>query len=171
MRPRYPARLPQHAEFSELASGVLASVFGAVGGDRAPRESAEVGHAEMHCSPLVDLGELGFGSREAHLQSFDFTEPPFPLGLGDPCSEVLDDLDESGPLVRVRPENGASDAGLTELILKQFSGMSSAGPLTEGDEETCEVRGLRRVADRLTWEGSRRAERRGCLVSPAQPVV
>lgn len=34
-----------------------------------------------------------------------------------------------------------------------------------------EVRGLRRVADGLTWEGSRRAERRGCLVNPAQPVV
>jgi hypothetical protein len=56
-------------------------VFRAVGGDRAPRKFAEVGHPAAHGGPLVDLGELGLGADEADFQPFDFPEPAFAFGL------------------------------------------------------------------------------------------
>ncbi len=55
----------------------------------------------MDCGTAVQLGEFLFCSREADLESFDFAQPAFPLGLGDTGDEVVADIDEPCPLGRV----------------------------------------------------------------------
>lgn len=42
----------------------------------------------------VEVGELLFGSGQAHLQPFHPAEPSFAFGLGDVGDEVVADLDE-----------------------------------------------------------------------------
>jgi hypothetical protein len=52
--------------------------------------------AEVGCAGAaparVDLGKLFRGTGEADLQSFDFAEPAFLLGLGDAGGQVVADL-------------------------------------------------------------------------------
>ncbi|MGW7622316.1 hypothetical protein ACWGLG_42215 [Streptomyces antimycoticus] len=52
----------------------------------------------------VDLADLGLGAGQADLESFDFAEPAFPLGLGDPVEEIVADLHQAPALCRVWPE-------------------------------------------------------------------
>lgn len=52
----------------------------------------------MDGGAAVELGEFLLCAGEADLESFDFTEPAFPLGLGDAGEEVVADVDESCPL-------------------------------------------------------------------------
>lgn len=59
--------------------------------------TTEGGHADVDgparvCLPCVQLGELVLGTSEADLESFDFAEPAFALGLGDAGNEVVADL-------------------------------------------------------------------------------
>lgn len=63
----------------------------------------------------VEAGERGHSGVEADLESFDLAEPAVGAGLGDALTEVADDLDEAGPLLRVELEHRATDAGLSEL--------------------------------------------------------
>jgi hypothetical protein len=76
----------------------------------------ESGHSEVDGSrgvgALVDLGEFVGGAGEADAESFDFAEPSFAFGLGDPGEEVVADLDDSLPLRRIRPVRRASQAGM-----------------------------------------------------------
>lgn len=51
----------------------------------------------------IDLGDLILGGGEAGKQSFDFAEPPFAFGFGDPVFEVVADLFEAGLLVQPWP--------------------------------------------------------------------
>jgi hypothetical protein len=53
---------------------------------------------------LVDLGELILRARETDLQSFNLAEPTFALGFGDTSDEVVANVDQSPPLIRVRSE-------------------------------------------------------------------
>jgi hypothetical protein len=50
----------------------------------------------------VDLGEFGLGVGEADLESLDFAEPAFPLGLGDAGDQVVADVGQPCPLGRIR---------------------------------------------------------------------
>ncbi|BCB84877.1 hypothetical protein [Phytohabitans suffuscus] len=63
------------------------------------------------------MGEFVFGAGEADLESFDLTEPSFAFGFGDSGLQVVADFDEPVALGWVGPEQRASDAGLTEMIL------------------------------------------------------
>lgn len=63
----------------------------------------------------VDLGEFVVGAGQADLESFDFAEPSFAFGLGDPGAEVVADLRDSLPLSRIWPVHRAAQAPLTEL--------------------------------------------------------
>ncbi|WP_034089692.1 hypothetical protein [Streptacidiphilus albus] len=82
---------------------------------------AEQGHAEVdQAGPPVGPGsfeaaEFGERSVHAHLEALDFAEPAVAAGFEDPVAQVLDDLDESGPLARVQLQDGAADAGLSGL--------------------------------------------------------
>jgi hypothetical protein len=85
--------------------------------------------------PPVDLGEFVFGSGEADLESFDFAEPAFALGFGDAGDEVVADLGDAGPLGRVGPVEGASEAAV--LVLAQ--GAEGASADSGGDLAPFEV--------------------------------
>ncbi|MFF5336618.1 hypothetical protein [Streptomyces sp. NPDC013181] len=64
---------------------------------------------------VLEAVELGRRGIEADLESFDFAEPAVAAGRADAVAEVLDDFDESGSLAWVGLEDGAADAGLSEL--------------------------------------------------------
>jgi hypothetical protein len=49
------------------------------------------------------LGEFVFDAGVADLESFDFAEPAFALGLDDARLEIVADLFEPAALRRVRP--------------------------------------------------------------------
>ena len=57
---------------------------------------------------LVELGELGAGSREADLQAFELSEPSFAAGFVDPGDQVVADVDESVALGGVGSEQWAT---------------------------------------------------------------
>ncbi|MFJ9434861.1 hypothetical protein ACIRQY_35205 [Streptomyces sp. NPDC101490] len=59
--------------------------------------------------------QLGGGSVEADLEPFDLAEPAIAAGFADAFAEVVDDLDEPFSLARVDLQDGAADAGLSEL--------------------------------------------------------
>ncbi|MFF0451699.1 hypothetical protein ACFYT4_36070 [Streptomyces sp. NPDC004609] len=63
-----------------------------------------------------DLGDLVLGG-EADGQSFDFAKPSFAFGFGDPVFEVVADLFQAGLLVEGDDQDGAADAGFSELSL------------------------------------------------------
>ncbi|MFE7394941.1 hypothetical protein [Streptomyces sp. NPDC057582] len=65
---------------------------------------------------LVELGELILRAREADVESFDLAEPAFPLCFGDAVDEVVPDLHEAVALGGVGAKEGATDAGLSELV-------------------------------------------------------
>lgn len=80
-------------------------------GNRGPAE---------HCTPTAFLGAVEAGKlllrvREAGFESLDFSEPAIGTSLGDPVSEVADDLDAAGPLARRDPEHGAPDTAVLVL--------------------------------------------------------
>lgn len=50
----------------------------------------------------VELSELVAGCCEADVEAVEFTEPALLVGFGDAVEEVVVDLDQSGPLGRVR---------------------------------------------------------------------
>ncbi|WP_216827284.1 hypothetical protein [Streptomyces sp. ADI95-16] len=54
--------------------------------------------------------ELGHRSVRADLKSFDLAEPAVGAGLADALAEVLDDLQEAGPLARIHLEDRSTDA-------------------------------------------------------------
>lgn len=59
--------------------------------------------------------ELGHRGVKADLKSFDLAEPAVGAGLADALTEVLDGLQEAGPLARIHLEDRATDVPLTEL--------------------------------------------------------
>jgi hypothetical protein len=62
-------------------------------------------------------GRFWIGRRgEADAEPFDFSGPAFPLGFRDAVEEVAVDLHEPTALCRVGPEEGAADAGFSELL-------------------------------------------------------
>ena len=69
----------------------------------------------------ADLGELVLGAGEADLEALDLAEPAFALGLGDAVVQVGPDLLEPSALGGVRPQERASDTGLTEMILRRIA--------------------------------------------------
>ncbi|MGW1783224.1 hypothetical protein ACWCQQ_29410 [Streptomyces sp. NPDC002143] len=64
---------------------------------------------------VLEAVEFGHRSVEADLKSLDLAEPAVGADLADAFAEVLDDLDKAGPLAGVQLENGAANAGLSEL--------------------------------------------------------
>jgi hypothetical protein len=52
--------------------------------------------------------ELGHRSVEADLESFNLAEPAVASGLANTFTEVLDDLDQPGPLAGISLEDGAT---------------------------------------------------------------
>src|SRR5690348_3779233 len=60
----------------------------------------------------VDLGDFVVGAGQAELESFDFAEPSFAFGLGDPGDEVVADVNDSLPLSRIWPVHRAAQAGV-----------------------------------------------------------
>jgi len=46
----------------------------------------------------VHLREFGAGAGEADLEAFGLTEPAVLFGFGDPCGEVVVDLEQVGTL-------------------------------------------------------------------------
>ncbi|GAA2341275.1 hypothetical protein GCM10010170_024620 [Dactylosporangium salmoneum] len=64
------------------------------------------------------MGELGLRRGQADLESLGFSAPAFAFGFGDAGDEVVTDVHKAGSLGRVGPRQGASNAALTEMILK-----------------------------------------------------
>src|SRR5882757_1736154 len=60
----------------------------------------------------VDLRQFVHGAGQADLESFDLAEPAFALGFGDAGVEVVADLEQSGLLGGIGPQEWASDAGV-----------------------------------------------------------
>jgi hypothetical protein len=56
---------------------------------------------------LVDLGDLVIGSSEADLKPFNFTDPAFTLGFGNPSEQIVPDLDNPFASGRIRPVHTA----------------------------------------------------------------
>ena len=65
----------------------------------------------------VGLGELAGGGGEADFDSFGFADPAFAFGLGDAGVEVVVDLLQAVALGGVDSQEGASDAGFSELTV------------------------------------------------------
>jgi hypothetical protein len=88
----------------------------------------ESGHSEVDGSRgvgvLVDLGEFVVDASQADPESFDFAEPSFAFGLGNPGNEVVADFDDSLPLSRIWLVHRTPQAGFSELW-----GRSVAKPL------------------------------------------
>ncbi|MES9592304.1 hypothetical protein ACIQGT_39720 [Streptomyces sp. NPDC093108] len=59
--------------------------------------------------------QLGGSGVEADLEPFDLAEPAVAAGFADAFAEVVDDLDELFSLTRVDLQDGAADAGFSEL--------------------------------------------------------
>ena len=129
-----------NSAFSELENdhGVWAGLrCSGHGGGSAEGGQAEADRAGGAGSP-VDLGEFVFGAGEADLESFDFAEPSFAVGFGDAGDQVVADLGDAVALGGVWPVQGAAQAGLTEMILVNFSPprrVRGVTVLTEGDRE------------------------------------
>jgi hypothetical protein len=51
------------------------------------------------------------------VQALGLAEPALPFGLGDAGGEVVADVGQAWPLVRVDAEDGASDAAFPELTV------------------------------------------------------
>ena len=83
----------------------------------------------------VDLGEFVVGAGQADLESFDFAEPSFAVGLGDPGDEVVADLCDSLPLGGVWPVHRAAHAG----VLVDAGGGVGAAAEAGGDLATLEA--------------------------------
>src|SRR5450756_253928 len=66
---------------------------------------------------LVDLGEFGAGSGEADLEAFDFAEPSFAAGFFDSGEQVVADIEEALALGWVGAQQGAAQAGFSELTV------------------------------------------------------
>ncbi|MEV6250336.1 hypothetical protein AB0M38_29655 [Streptomyces sp. NPDC051742] len=66
---------------------------------------------------LDEAVQLGVGGIEADLESFDVTEPALGAGPTDALAEFLDDLDEPGSLTWVDLEDGAANAGFSDLAI------------------------------------------------------
>jgi hypothetical protein len=100
------------------------------GGDVAVGGDAEVDVLGAAGGGQVGLGELVVGGGEADLESLGFSGPALALGLGDAGQEVVADFFEPAALGGVDPQQGASDAPLTDLtrMFPQFmAGFSVAG--------------------------------------------
>ncbi|EMF56261.1 MULTISPECIES: hypothetical protein [Streptomyces] len=70
----------------------------------------------------IALTELLLSASQADLENFDLAEPAFRLGFGDSRDQVVADLAKPRPLGRVRPEERASDASLSELPSSRTDG-------------------------------------------------
>lgn len=78
--------------------------------------NADVDHRAA-ADDLVDLPEFLLGACEVNLESFDLAEPAFTFGFGDAGHQVVADLDNPVAPGRIGAEQGAAQAGLTEMIL------------------------------------------------------
>jgi hypothetical protein len=83
-------------------------------GDVAEGGDAEADGGGAAC-PVVELGELGACGGEADAQALGFPGPAFAFGFGDAVGEVAADLLKPRALGRVRAQERAPDAPLTEL--------------------------------------------------------
>jgi hypothetical protein len=91
-----------------------------LGGGGAAGDIGERGHAQAHRAAAagdeaVDLGELVVRGGEADLQSLGFAGPALVLGFVDAGGQVVADIRQTGPLIWGNPEEGTSDAPLTDL--------------------------------------------------------
>src|SRR6516225_9507543 len=97
------------------------------------------GHAEVRgCSPagpLVELAEFLLGGGEADLQALDFAEPALPLGFVDAGEQVVADLGDAVPLLRVHPEQAASQTA----VLVNTAGRIRPAAGSQGDAAAFEV--------------------------------
>lgn len=110
------------AVFLDRDLGSRTSGLRSRGGDRSAGKVGELRHAEFDrqgsaCERLVELGDLVLGSGQADLQSFDFAKPSFTFGLDNSGLEVVADFQQAAALSWVGPQETASDARLTEMIL------------------------------------------------------
>ncbi|MFB7745340.1 hypothetical protein [Streptomyces sp. NPDC056132] len=56
-------------------------------------------HAEIDCGGSagcfgIELVQFALRAGEADLEALDFTQPSFPLHLGDPADQVVEDVDQ-----------------------------------------------------------------------------
>ena len=93
------------------ASWEISGHGGGAGGDVAVGGDAEADGGGP-AGPLVELGELVPGGGEADAQALGLAEPALPFGLGDAGGEVVADVGQAWPLVRVDAEDGASNAAV-----------------------------------------------------------
>ena len=87
------------------------------GGDVAVGGDAEVDVLGSAGGGQVGLGEFVVGGGEADFESLGFAGPAFAFGFGDAVQEVVADLFESAALGGVDSQEGASDAGFSELTV------------------------------------------------------
>jgi hypothetical protein len=88
---------------------------GGAGGDVAVGGDAEADGGGP-AGPLVELRELVPGGGEADAQALGLAEPALPFGLGDAGGEVVAEVGQAWPLVRVDAEDGASNAGPVVIV-------------------------------------------------------
>ncbi|MER0477808.1 hypothetical protein ABR737_05480 [Streptomyces sp. Edi2] len=97
------------------------------------------GYAKVHGRMLpvapIELAELLLGASLADLETFDFAEPAFRLGLDDSGDQVVADLGKPCPLGGVRSEERASDAS----VLVDAGGVVGAGAGADGELAAFEV--------------------------------
>jgi hypothetical protein len=96
--------------------------MGAFGGEGGCGDVAVGGDAEVDVlgsagGGCVGLGELAGGGGEADLESFGFAGPAFAFGFGDAGVEVVADLLQAVALGGVDSQEGAPDAGFSELTV------------------------------------------------------
>ena len=96
----------------------LISVFWVVG--CASGGVGEAGDAELDCrgaagADLVHLGEFGVGADEADLETLGLAVPAVGFGFGDAGEQVVADLFQPCAGSRVRAQQRAAQALLTEL--------------------------------------------------------
>jgi len=66
----------------------------------------------------VDLGKFVLGAGKADFEALDFAQPAFVFGFGYAGEQVVAYLGDAGPLRGIWPVHAASQAALTEMILK-----------------------------------------------------
>lgn len=105
--------------FSILIEDLAAAIF--VGSSIITRGGDAKVHGRMLPVAPIELAELLLGASQADPKSFDLPEPALALGLGDAGDEVVADLLQPAALGRVRPEEGATNTRLSELVQRRLA--------------------------------------------------
>jgi hypothetical protein len=87
------------------------------GGDVAVGGDAEADGLGAACGGPAGLGEFAVRGGEADAESFGFAGPAFAFGFGEAGQEVVADFFEAVALGGVDSQEGASDAGFSELTV------------------------------------------------------